>query len=259
MAHANKGEGIYIELDCLLDTRLGTVGLISAKAARDLLLSDKYLDRECDVFENVGTMQYKNLYRDRDAATLRNSVLTGLIDQHVRGLLQQLKHQAMTQPTHDWIDVHVNIFPYSLSEDEKEELVRVLDFRLHGGAEPSPVERNLVRVSVVDIKPELLSPAHCRAHYGAMYMYDVGPWLGVQYEAMKALRIPEILVYVPKIYHGNIPSAAEIEELRQMLRIDASDPFTLTEMQLSPIAGVRMLPAAYFSSSIRLQSNQATT
>lgn len=259
MAHANKDEGIYIELDCLLDTRLGTVGLLSTTAARELLLSNCYLERQSDVFDSVGTLAYRNLYRDRDVKTLRNSVLTGLIDQHVRGLLKQLLYQAMTQPTHDRIVFDINIFPYSLSEEEKEELSRVIEFRLHGGTEASPVERSLVKVEVVNLRPELLTPAHCRAKYGAMYMYDVGPWLGVQYEALKSLRIPEILVYAPRIYHGKIPSTAEVEELRQLLRIDASDPFTLTEMQLSPIAGVRMLPASYFSSSVRLQSNQATT
>lgn len=258
MAHANRDEGLYIELDSVLDTRLGTISKVSLALAEGLLRSTQYFERDQDIFDGVPVMEYARLWKERNVETLKRSVLTNLISQHVRHVLEQLKYQAMTQPKHDSIRVDINIYPYRLSQEVEAELVRVIEYHLNGGAVPSAEERSLVRVEIIDRRPEAMTPSFCKERYGAMWMYDPGPWLGSQNEAFNTLRIPEVLVYVPKLYHGKKPNEAELSEIRMAVQGRTSDPFTLAEMQLSPIAGVQMLDVSDFSSSVRLSSDPAT-
>ena len=258
MAHANKVEGIYVEIDGLLDTRLGTIGLLSPETARKIISSPSYLEREVDEFEGVGQLEFKMAYADRDKHTLYNSVMTGLVF-HMQGLVWQLKKQAITTPFHDGIKLVVNLYPYSFSDAEREEFTRVILYRLNGGETEEAGEQDLVSVEYINIAQENLTPAHCKASYGAMYMYNPWHWLNLHTEALKAVRLPEVIVYAPRLFHDGKPDAKALAQFKMDFEGKAPDPLTFDEMRVSPIAGVTLIDVSYFSSSVRLHRNQATT
>lgn len=255
MAHTGKVEGLLTGLDELLDTRLGTIGLLSPEVARKLLSTDDYINRQEDVFEGINAIEYKIAYADRNVKNLRNSVLTPVVF-HLRKVVQQLLSQAVTGPTHDAVRLTINIHPYSLSEDEKDELRRVVLFHMNGGADISTYEQPLLSVEFIDVAPENLTPSHCKATYGAMYMYNPWTWLNLHAEALNAgHRLPEVIIYAPRLYHDGKPDAKALAEFQMDFDGKAPDPLTFDEMRVSPIAGVTLLDVSYFSSSVRLQRN----
>jgi hypothetical protein len=255
MANAGKSEGILIGLDELLDTRMGTIGILSPETARTIIASESYSKREIDHFDGVNDIEYKMAYSERTALTLRNSIMTGVVF-HLQGLLGQLKEQAVAGPTHDSIVVHVNCHPYRLSESEKKEMARVVLFRLTNGAQYSVLGRDLVSVEVIDMTPEELTPAHCKASYGAMYMYNPWTWMNLHTDAFKSTRIPEVILYAPRLYFQRKPTAQELQEFETQFKLDTNaksvpDQFTWMEMQASPLVGVTHIDVSYFSSSVR--------
>lgn len=260
MAHANRFEGVLIGLDELLDTRMATIDLLSTEVARKIISSDNYHKRDVDEFDGINSIEYKIAYADRDNATLRNSVMTNVF-LHLKGLVWQLKKQAVTGPMHDGVQLTVNIHPYSLSEEEREELARALQYRINGG-DTNAVEQNLLKIEFIDLAPKNLTPAHCKASYGAMYMYNPWHWLNLHFkpEAFEsAVRLPEVIIYAPRLFHDGKPDAQTLEQLKMEFEGKAPDPLTFDEMRVSPIAGVTLIDVMYFSSSVRLQRNQATT
>lgn len=260
MAHASKVEGILTGLDELLDTRLGTVGLLSPEAARKLLSTDAYHTRETDEFEGVNAVEYKIAYAERTVRNLRNSVMTPVVF-HLRQVVKQLLWQAVSGPDHDAVRLTVNVYPYSdFSDEEKSELSRVLKYHMNGGVDIKAHEQPLLSVDFIDVAPEKLTPSHCKASYGAMYMYNPWAWLNLHTEALKAgPRLPEVIIYAPRLYHDGKPDAKELSRFQMDFDGKAPDPLTFDEMRVSPIAGVTLLDVSQFSSSVRLQRNQATT
>lgn len=258
MAHANRVEAILVGLDELLDTRLGTIGLLDETVARKLAASDAYFEREVDEFDGINAVEYKIAYADRNARNLRNSVMTKLMF-HLRQVVTQLKQQAISQPEHDAVRVDVNIHPYSLSDEEKDEFRRVMKYHLNGGVDIKVFEQDLLSVDFINVSPEKLTPSHCKATYGAMYMYNPWTWLNLHTEALQTVRLPEVIVYAPRLYHDGKPDAQALNQFKMDFDGKAPDPLTFDEMRVSPIAGVTLLDVSYFSSTVRLQRNQAAT
>ncbi len=251
MAHANKVEGILVDLDSLLDTRLGTLSGISPDLARQALTAPGYLTRTTDTFVGVEEAVYKAAYAQRDIQTLKQSVMTGIVS-YLRSILKQLKDQAVTQPTHDAIRVDVNVFPYDPSPDELAVLHEVLLYRLTGGMATEAQEFDLVTVDIVNYSPESLTPAHCKANYGALVMYDPWNWLNLHSEAFpdRTKRLPEVILYAPRLYSNREPNEKELSDLKMELR-NIPDPFTSLEMAISPIVGLTLIDVVHFSSSVR--------
>lgn len=236
MAQANRIEKLYVELDCLLDTRLGTIAQHWPETASAIVASGEFHKREVDNFAGVDTDAYQQAYSRRNVVTLMHSVATNLFG-YLLKILGQLETQALLRPYHDSVAIDVNIHPYVLSAAEKEEMVKMIAHRIRG----------LARVSLVDIKPEQLDPKHCKSSYGAMFMYDPWTWMNLQSDAFATTRLPEVILYAPKIYTNRRPSDDELAQLTK----DAPHPFTAMEMYSSPIVGLTLIEVANFSSSIR--------
>jgi hypothetical protein len=232
MAHSGKVAGILVMIDCLLDTRLGTIAKLDTELARKVVSSETYFTREEDRFEGVNDILFKNAYLTRDKSTLTHSVMTAMVSGWLRGMINQLKEQALTGPEHDRVRVDVNIYPYQFSDEEKDELCKVLKFRLDG-ENADPAFGHLLTVEVIDKPIEQLTPQFCKASYGAMVMYDPWTWMNTHFypEVFEtAIRLPEVLLYAPRIYFDRKPTAAELKEFEMQFRMQASvkppDQFT---------------------------------
>ncbi len=223
---------IYVELDVLLDTRLGTIARLNEDAAVKTLQSG-YHARELDSFEFVDMNEFSALYAQRDGFTLSKSMLTGAVD-FLRDVTAALAEQARSRPYHSGGKLVVNTHPYTrtLSSDELDEIGRAIAARMDGHA---PVE-------LVDISPESLTPYHCKQSYAMMMVYDFGAWMEMHSDAFRTTRLPEVTMFSPRLYHER-PREDEL----QIVTKEIMHPAQAIEMMASPIISLKLMDVKNFS------------
>lgn len=227
-----KLENIYVNLDALLDTRLGTINKHSKELATAIIASGTYHQREIDDFVGFDRETFKAHYALRDIETLKNSVVTNVI-YFLKNLVSELTEQAIQRPYHDGCRVIVNYFPYTLTNEEQAEFESVISTWL----------RNLVQVELINVPLKDLTPLHCKNNYSAMITYDYEEWLEMHTEAFKSVRLPDINMFAPAIYFNKKPTETELEELVRT----SMHPMRAIEVLAAPIIGLRLLDASVFS------------
>jgi hypothetical protein len=231
MSDNNNVQAIYVTLDALLDTRLGTIARISEDAALEVLKSG-YHEREIDDFPQVDMAVYKDLYAKRDTLTLAHSRPTGMLAS-LSNLTSMLAEQAIVRPYHDGAKVVVNTYPYQLTDEETDNIGRAVAAWMQGWA---PVE-------LTHISPESLTPLHCKQHYAMMIVYDYEHWMNIHAEAFKTTILPQVLMLAPAIYFGRKPTDAELaREIKE-----STHPMIAIEMLASPLIQLRLFDVGFFS------------
>src|SRR5690606_17954218 len=121
---------IHIDLDSLIDTRLGILIEMNESAALDLLKKG-YRTRTSDdwhkldpVFDND---DFAVRYKNRTVSALMNSSITGMIVS-LFDILKRLEKDKVNTPFVEDIIVHLNIYPYKLSAQEEEEFVKCMQY-----------------------------------------------------------------------------------------------------------------------------------
>ncbi|MNU19599.1 hypothetical protein D3C71_78300 [compost metagenome] len=225
-------QNIYVELDVLLDTRLGTIARLSKDAAVKTLQSD-YHTRVVDSFDHVDMAEYKALYAQRDGDTLSMSMLSGAVP-FLRDVTAALAEQASSRPYHNGGKLIVNTHPYTstLSPKELDDIGRAIAARMDGHA---PVE-------LVDISPESLTPYHCKHHFAMMMVYDFGAWMEMHSSAFRTTRLPEVTLYSPRIYH-EIPREEELQSVTK----EIMHPVQAMEQLAAPIIALKLIDIKNFS------------
>jgi hypothetical protein len=102
-------ETVYFELDCLLDTRFGTIRKMGEEHA-DRLYAPEYFSREEDKFEGIDPTLFKKMYDERDEETLQCSSITAFVPR-LKDLTQFLSVNAVARPDYSGIKIAVNVFP----------------------------------------------------------------------------------------------------------------------------------------------------
>ena len=234
MATKSKNlQAVYVELDVLLDTRLGTLARMSQEMADRILMEGGYHARKADVFADVDMEEFRKLYMARDVLTLQHSTLTGAISM-VKRLVDVLADQAIERPYHDGAKIVVNYYPYQLTGEEKDELVRVIQAWIDSTATTT--------VELVSIATKDLTPRHCKSSYAMMMIYDHETWMNTHAAAFEQHRLPEVTMFSPAIY-VTVPTAEELEKTVQ----EAAEPFEALKMLASPIIHLNFIDVKFFS------------
>jgi hypothetical protein len=240
MANANKVERILVSLECLLDTRLGTVGTFDPRGAERLSTDKKYLRREVDVYEGIDMDRFHAAYAARAAngqEVLKHSTLTGMV-LFLRSKVIELAEQASISPLFDGVEIEVNSYPFLLGDAVKAELVKCLNVWLTGFAP----------ITIIYADPNSLTPKHCKQRYAMLVDYDWNAWMNLHSDAFNEVRLPEVLFFAPRLYFtGVLPDQKELEEVMR----NAPHPFDAMEMQASPIVGLKLIDIAHFSGILR--------
>jgi len=232
MSKTKKLETIYVELDAILDTRLGTISKINSDIASSLLLSEKYHTRDEDAFVGIDYDLFKEQYRNRDVDTLKRSVITGVL-QLVKQLANDLTEQAIQRPFHEGCTIAVNYYPYKLTVEEQEE------FRLAIMA----WTQKLIPVELISISPTKLTPEYCKNSFSLMVVYEYEDWMNCQSERFKTTRLPEITMLAPAIYFNKKPTSEELEQTVKTVM----HPIKALELLASPIINLKLIDVGIFS------------
>lgn len=198
----NKKQGIYIELDALLDTRLSTIISVAGEDTALNVLSNGYFTRASDNFVGVNKQEFDLAYTNRTKDALINATVTkvlGLVNEFVFAM----NKQAVLGPMHAGPKIILNTYPYSLTEEETNVIIRGL---------VAATNKN-VDITAIRVSPVNLTPTYCKDQFAIMIMYQYDKWFEAQATNFDKARCPELTCIVPALYFVKEPSKEELAEL----------------------------------------------
>ena len=181
--------GIYVSLDALFDTRLATIYKIAPDKVQEILATG-YLQRNYDEFEGVDTEVYQRAYRERDAMTIANSVITDA-PRMIKFFAEQTLKARVGTPFRMQPVVRINIHPYKLPEAAITSIIQGVRI----------LTENLIDIEIIDIPLSELTPKHVKDNYATLVMYEYWEWLECHSENknLATTFCPEITLIAPAI------------------------------------------------------------
>lgn len=227
---------ILVELDALLDTRLATIARIHSESAVQLLTDERYYDRVIDDFEpmvGVTKTAFRSAYKDRDVELLSQSRPTN-IPMILNDLIKRMERESTTTPFVESLEVHVNIWPYELTAEERDEMA--LAVMAYAGIQ--------TLVYVVSLRPEALTPAFIKQRYSGMILYNFRDWIEHHLEAFKKIVMPRVTVLAPALFYDQVPKREDIagDDMKENL-----DAFALSEIAMVEMFSLNLLKAEHYS------------
>lgn len=179
---------LYIDLDSLLDTRMGVLALLDPEKAAKLSLSPTYGLRVIDHFPDFDMEAYAERYAKRDEEVLKSSMTTRAYSV-VQTFVQRVIDKTLDAPTDFYPQVYLNTYPYVISDDLKLMIGKALVAKL--SLQPKMV--------FIHKSPEELTPGYCKARFNTMVVYDFVEWIEAHSitKAIQETPIPEVTLFTP--------------------------------------------------------------
>lgn len=232
-----KKLGIMVMLDCLLDTRLSILHSVYPGYSQVVLDGD-YFTREIDEFPHMSHKAFRELYTTRGLDTLREAFYTPCADFVVELAVKSLK-QIESSPYHVGTKIIINTYPYRVSDEYKDTLSRVFVMKTD----------EFIDLEVVRIDPVNITPQYCKENLGSLVMYDYEDWLETHAvnKNFESCKIPEIQLFVPRLYFNKKPTAEEI----LIMKNAKQDPFRALEISATGLIDLTVLDISIFSLKVR--------
>lgn len=229
---------VMVELDAILDTRIGTVSVLDAALAC-VLVEGEYAKRSYDFFKTMSSVftaeQYETAYKNRSHNVLEQSTETPMLDFVGDMILSQM--QEKTSPiSEQTYCIILNTAPYNLMEHEKAELRTLLSVKI-------PMAH---QVNVVSIPMQWLTPDYFRANRINTYItYSAKDWLQLFHPALEKTPMQSFHLVGPELTDGPVDvSTLDSEDLEVYEKVG---PFRAFEMGAVPYLSVRLVPPKEFS------------
>ena len=234
-------EVILIELDALLDTRLGTISLMDEALARKMLDTD-YPNRISDEFNllcpEIDMSIYKRAYKDRDLETLYYSMPTD-ITLYLNQLINTLIRDGVKgNPQFEGVDVQINSYPYQLTDEFKQEFCECIAASLR-----LDIDVQMVNHPYSEMTTDFI----VANKWTFLVMYNFSQWFNETLAIAKTVPrpTPRTTVISPMLV-GSVKSVLEELEKEAPSKTRAN-PFDSMQIALADIIGIRFLPVADFS------------
>lgn len=195
-----KGK-LLVELDAIMDTRLGLIDLLDPQAVNRAFTNPAYYKRNVDRFEplcGVSDALFAQAWKDRTTEVLKHAMATPSLDFVHLGAIR-LERSAMDDPTLDGVTVHVNIYPYAMSIEERSVLAQALSETIGLKA----------TIELVRLPMEALTVTHCRDYLG-MVLYNYHDWFALHGEELLKRGMPGVTMVVPKLYKDKPIARSEL-------------------------------------------------
>ncbi len=192
---------ISVELDCLLDTRLGLIAMHKPEFV-DPLLKANYRNRKTDRLELlVPTFPgewFRDAYAKRDKEVLKHSRLAPSVSL-LSAMTNGLEVQKYDTPYVEKIEVEINYYPYKLTKAEIKMLCDVVYYYCSAESKVTAVSR-----PIEDYTPTML-----KDKYGGLIVYSVDKWVTAHHQELMRTKIPTVTICGPTLYLNHVPSAVE--------------------------------------------------
>ena len=227
----NKNNAVYVELDAILDTRLGLLFNINPDLVK-VALSNNYKDRTEDYFIGIGKEDFAEKYSKRDKQVLINSTVTGIFG-ILNSIITEIIKNSITTPVDCNPVLYLNIYPYVLDTDEQDIIISAI----------VAITRKLITVEVVNMTPTEVTPGFLKERVTVAIMYEHHKWLLANMETLKTDPSPGLALVGPMLYFGDKPDKAKLVEIEK----EYGGVFKAIEEMSSPIIGLQLLPVSCFS------------
>lgn len=216
-----KVSRFFTDLDCILDTRMGTLLLMDPECTERVTKSG-YFDRDRDLFDGINREKFKVKYQKRNKQTLGASIMTPVIGL-IREYCKQVYEQNAKSPFVQEPRLVINTYPYELTDDEKHKLMIGIQYRTKI---QSPIE--FVHMTYSDI-----TPMYLRNSIDQIVIYDPIEWLEVHSlnNNLKKTVCLEVTMMGPLAWR-NLDFQGSMEELVKNMDL-ACKPFI--DLQLVPL------------------------
>lgn len=225
---------IFIELDALLDTRLGVLTSMGEDVLKTVLETD-YLHRFIDRFKGIDNIEFERLYKARNKNVLRYTIVTPM-SKFLREFAEKTIAQIKSTPFHYKPKIILNVYPYELSPEE--EVIMIATVRA--------ITKELADIELVKMSYEEITPSYVKRNVAIMILYDYATWLETQStnENFKKITCPEVGLLAPRIYF-KMPEHPPNED---------DDPFKAMETLASPLIKLHLMPIENFSMALVKQT-----
>ncbi len=235
---------ILVELDALLDTRLGAIAFLNPQVADSILEnSASYVERKSDEFDRVDSRinleEYKQVYKERGKKEIcKFSFLTVFVDTLDIMIRDMERKASMGNPEYSLPTLDVNIYPYIFNEGEKESLIETLSELL--GFNPEKI--NCVYEPYTGLNIDYFRTAD----YSLVVFYNFTTWL---YESLQATGkrpdgSPATVIIAPAIFETE--DSLKDTELFKLPNGKFLDPFDTTTTQLADLISLRFIDLYHF-------------
>lgn len=236
-------EDIYLDLDTMLDTVMGTLAKMGTEHAVAALNSGRYHKRMIDEFDNITKDQFREEYAKRDIDTLKLSVLTNMV-YFLRRLVKDSLISAIIHQRVEKMCFTVNVYPYDFDDPGLVEML-IACIRFHTYSTSS--------VRIVSIPPEELTPEYCAKNFQIMIKYDWISWVDKHKTYFEKKGIPGVTVVVPEIFYDAVPTPEDIDRLD----LKKKNPFRMTEEVVAPLFRMKHMPVSLFSMNEKITQDSA--
>ena len=214
---------VYTTLDTILDTRTPILALLGED--KNYLNSKEYTQRTNNRFPTITSKVFDIAYKNRVKELLAISKPTPIIDEinnfHDTLLIEEASLINASEGDRDTY-LYINIYPYDLSESEKEKLLKSI----------LPYFINFEEIYLIDKEaypsPEFLSSMRAIFDYGGLAYLDYQS----DREAFNKANFLEVYFFIPKL----IPTEDTFTD---------EDFHNLAEV-LKPFIGLDYMPVEYF-------------
>ena len=219
---------LLISLDALLDTRSGTLFQLDQEASFRLLKSTYYAARPWDQFPGFDMPKFKEAYANRDKKVLKYSSMTNTVG-IIQDFIQRVMNKNLNAPIEMDVEIHLNVYPYVLSDSEKHILTAALLAKL-------PLNP---KIEVVSYSLEQLNPFFLKSVYSTLVIYDFFDWIEIhsKNELIKKHPIPEITVF----------SHALLKHKDETTPVNLAEQFTNVMLIMQPFVNLILLPIDVFT------------
>lgn len=217
-----------IEFDSLFDTRLSTLATMCSDEELAEILKDNYHKRLIDVFKNVDREKFLSLYKKRDKNLIKDTLVTNAVFL-IRSFIEDVALDKLYSPIKNESKLIVNLFPYSFSKEEEDNLLAGLVVMVDGKCD---VE--LINMSLND-----LTPQYIKENVSKFMMYNYYEWIEthVLNGNLKTLTCPEVELLGPGLFFDDIPNDLSFD----------INPFEAMEELAGPFVKLQLLPVTVFS------------
>lgn len=226
-------DNIYLPLDAILDTRMGTLAKMGTEHAVRVLNTGKYHNRVSDIFEGVNKEDFREAYANRDIVTLKLSVVTNLV-YFLRRIIKDSLISSVINQKVEKICFTVNVYPYDFEDvDLVEMLVGCIRFHTYSTA----------TVKIISVPEKELTPEFCGRNFQIMIMYDWVNWVDKHRKFFETKGIPGTSLVVPEMFFDEEPTQEDIDRLN----MHKHNPFRMNEEISKAMFRLKYMPASLFS------------
>lgn len=227
---------VYIDIQSLMDLRMGTLMTISPEFGIALSEDLSYYDRKVEKFGNpdlgyLDKEKYQAVYDKYGLVILKNSVLTKM-HMFLLALCCDFAEKKLGSPTNAPLEIAVNTYPFEFSPKEQKELILCLTQYLG----------NLFNITINYIDSNNLSVEDVADNYLAMVMYNPKPWLDAHARVLRNGKAKMVKLYTPGVNHMREFTPEE----EKLLQKTGHDLFELTRMALAPAIGLEYIHVSWF-------------